>query len=167
MSDGDQLELLGRLVAALALGAAVGLEREYRGHEAGMRTNALVCAGAALFGELSRIHGDTRIAAAVVQGIGFLGAGLMIQRGHIVRGVTTAATIWAMAGVGLLVAESLWIVSIGTTAAIVVLLELSPLSDAVLHFGARHRPANPPKEDAPPPAPPAPAKNDGVGGQPG
>lgn len=138
MSTGDQVELFGRLCVALALGALIGLEREYRGHEAGVRTSSLVCLGAALFGEVSRFYGDSRVAAGVVQGIGFLGAGLIIQRGRNVRGVTTAATIWALAGIGLLVAERLWVVAAGITALLILLLELSPVSDWVLRHG-RHR----------------------------
>ncbi len=68
MSNADQLEVFLRLLIALGLGAAVGLEREFRGHEAGLRTSALVCLGAAMFGEASDIFGDSRIAAGVVQG---------------------------------------------------------------------------------------------------
>ena len=132
MSERDQLELFLWVLLAAGLGAAVGLEREFRGHEAGIRTTAIVCAGAALFGQVSLSLGDTRIAAGVVQGIGFLGAGLVFQRGNNVKGVTTAATIWVMAAVGLIVASELWLLALLTTATIVVLLELAPVSDLVL-----------------------------------
>jgi putative Mg2+ transporter-C (MgtC) family protein len=71
MSERDQIELFLWILYAMGLGALVGLEREFRGHEAGMRTTALVCAGAAVFGQVSEAFGDSRIAAGVVQGIGF------------------------------------------------------------------------------------------------
>lgn len=143
MSNADQFELFLWALFALGLGAVVGLEREVRGHEAGFRTNALVCGGAAIFGLVSNELGDTRIAANIVQGIGFLGAGLVIQRGHMVRGVTSAATIWVMAAVGLLVANRLWLTGVLASATVVAVLELAPLSDRVFRWshkqGAAHR----------------------------
>lgn len=139
VSTGDQLEVFVHLLVALALGAAIGVEREFRGHEAGVRTSALVCAGAALFGETSLLYGDSRVAAGVVQGIGFLGAGLIFQRGHDVRGVTTAATVWVLAGIGLAVAEDMWLTAVLVTALVVALLELSPVSDAIYRAGMRRR----------------------------
>jgi putative Mg2+ transporter-C (MgtC) family protein len=97
-----------RAAAALVLGAAVGLERQWRQRMAGLRTNALVALGAALF-ELFAVfltgqHGvdPTRIAAYVVSGIGFLGAGVILRDGIHVRGINTAATIWCSAAVGVL-----------------------------------------------------------------
>ena len=132
MTERDQLELFLWVLMAAGLGGAVGLEREFRGHEAGIRTTAIVCAGAALFGQVSLSLGDTRIAAGVVQGIGFLGAGLVFQRGNNIKGVTTAATIWAMAAIGLIVASELWVLALLTTATIIILLELAGVSDSVL-----------------------------------
>src|SRR5689334_22528444 len=79
VSNADQLRLVAWVLLGFALGALVGLEREYRGHEAGVRTTALVCAGATMFTLVSGRVGDTRIAAGVVQGIGFLGAGLVFH----------------------------------------------------------------------------------------
>lgn len=137
MSNADQFDLYLRLLYALSLGAVVGFEREFRGHEAGFRTTALVCAGAALFGEVSKVLDETRIAAGVVQGVGFLGAGLVFQRGRNVRGVTTAATIWVMAAVGLVVANELWLTALLTSLTVVLLLELSPVSDLVLRNSRR------------------------------
>jgi putative Mg2+ transporter-C (MgtC) family protein len=137
LSNADQFEIFVRLVFALGLGALIGAEREFRGHEAGVRTSALVCMGAALFGETSLLYGDSRVAAGVVQGIGFLGAGLIFQRGLDVRGVTSAATIWALAGIGLAVAESLWLTALLVTLTIIVLLELSPVSDSIYRLGVR------------------------------
>jgi putative Mg2+ transporter-C (MgtC) family protein len=97
-----------RAAMALILGAAIGLERQWRQRMAGLRTNALVALGAALF-ELFAVlltgqHGvdPTRIAAYVVSGIGFLGAGVILREGVTVRGINTAATIWCSAAVGVL-----------------------------------------------------------------
>jgi putative Mg2+ transporter-C (MgtC) family protein len=97
-----------RAAVALVLGAAIGLERQWRQRLAGLRTNALVALGAALF-ELFAVllvgaHGvdPTRIAAYVVSGIGFLGAGVILREGVTVRGINTAATIWCSAAVGVL-----------------------------------------------------------------
>ncbi len=137
MDFGDQLDVLWRVLAALGMGAAIGLEREYRGFEAGIRTSALVCAGAAMFTGASLDFGDSRIAAGIVQGIGFLGAGLIFQQGATVHNLTTAATMWAVAGVGVLGALEVWVVSLGMTLAIIVLLELQPLSDWVYKRGDR------------------------------
>lgn len=137
MSNIDQFELFRHMLLALGLGALVGAEREFRGHEAGVRTSALVCMGAALFGETSLLYGDSRIAAGVVQGIGFLGAGLIFQRGVNVQGVTTAATIWALAGVGLAVAEDLWLTALLVAVTMIVLLELAPVSDSIYRIGIR------------------------------
>jgi len=105
------LSYLSRLVVALLIGGAIGLEREFRGKPAGMRTNMLICVGSCLIMiisiEIARSAVQTsdpgRIAAQVVTGIGFLGAGTIIRsRFHIV-GLTTAATIWALSAIGLAV----------------------------------------------------------------
>ena len=103
----------------------MGLEREYRGYPAGVRTMALVCMGSALFADMSRLYGgDDRIAAQIVTGIGFLGAGLIFREGFSVRGVTTAATIWAVAAVGVTVAIEAYLVAVFAALLGVVLLEL-------------------------------------------
>ena len=102
MDTGDQLLILARLALAAFLGAFIGLERELRGYPAGVRTVALVALGSALFTEVSRLMGsEDRIAAGIVSGIGFLGAGAIIRHGVSVRGLTTAASLWAVAAVGL------------------------------------------------------------------
>ncbi len=137
MSNAEQFDIYLWVLFAFGLGGVVGLEREIRGHEAGIRTSALVCAGAALFALMGRELGDDRVAAAVVQGVGFLGAGLVFQRGHSVRGITTAATIWVLAAVGIVVAQELWIVAILVTGTLIVVLELAPVSDWVLRKAAR------------------------------
>jgi putative Mg2+ transporter-C (MgtC) family protein len=92
--------------AALLMGVAIGLERQFRAHPAGLRTNALVCVGAALFVSLSHLMDDTssptRIASYVVSGIGFLGGGVILRDGLNVKGMNTAATLWCSAAVGTL-----------------------------------------------------------------
>ena len=99
------------LFVAACLGAAIGLERQWRQHLAGLRTNTLVALGAAIFITYSRAvsdeEGATRIAAQVVSGIGFLGAGVIFKEGLNVRGLNTAATLWCSAAVGLLAGEGL------------------------------------------------------------
>src|SRR5581483_1844352 len=101
IDTGTQFEIVGRIALAAVLGGMIGLEREYRGYPAGVRTMALVCMGSAIFADMSRLYGgDDRIAAGIVSGIGFLGAGLIFREGYSVKGVTTAATIWAAAAVG-------------------------------------------------------------------
>jgi putative Mg2+ transporter-C (MgtC) family protein len=87
---------------ALALGLLVGLERELRARDAGMRTNAMVCAGAAVFTMLARLFGDSGpLAGQVITGIGFMGAGNILKSGEHVKGLTTAATLWSVAGIGM------------------------------------------------------------------
>jgi putative Mg2+ transporter-C (MgtC) family protein len=96
--------------AALLMGVVLGLERQFRGHPAGLRTNALVSVGAAMFVSLSRLlnvesnpHLDpTRIASYVVSGLGFLGGGVILREGFNVRGMNTAATLWCSGAVGTL-----------------------------------------------------------------
>jgi putative Mg2+ transporter-C (MgtC) family protein len=97
------------LFIAACLGASIGLERQWRQHLAGLRTNTLVALGAAIFitygRAVSDADGSTRIAAQVVTGIGFLGAGVIFKEGLNVRGLNTAATLWCSAAVGLLAGE--------------------------------------------------------------
>jgi putative Mg2+ transporter-C (MgtC) family protein len=120
-----QWEIIGRMALAAFLGAVIGLEREYRGYPAGVRTMALVCMGSALFSDVSRIFGgDDRIAAQVVTGIGFLGAGLIFREGVSVKGVTTAATIWAVAAIGMVVAIEGYLVAVFGSLLAVLLLEM-------------------------------------------
>jgi putative Mg2+ transporter-C (MgtC) family protein len=94
------------IVAALLMGMAIGLERQYRQHNAGLRTNTLVALGAALFVSLSILMDDTnsptRIASYIVSGLGFLGGGVIIRDGLTVKGVNTAASLWCSGAVGTL-----------------------------------------------------------------
>src|ERR1700734_2077334 len=109
---GTPADLISRLVVATVLGAVIGIERERTEHAAGLRTHALVSLGAALFMVVSAygfgsVLGDhvvldpSRVAAQVASGVGFLGAGTIILRREIVRGLTTAASIWIAAAIGL------------------------------------------------------------------
>jgi len=120
-----QWEIVGRIALAAFLGGVIGLEREYRGYFAGVRTMALVCMGSALFADMSRLYGgDDRIAAQIVTGIGFIGAGLIFREGYSIRGVTTAATIWATAAVGIAIGAEGYIIAIFGSLLAVLLLEL-------------------------------------------
>src|SRR6266853_1344123 len=110
-----------RLLLAAALGGAIGLEREYRHKPAGLRTNMLIALGSALFSVMSVQLGSgagspDRIAAQVVTGIGFLGAGAILRSGENVHGLTTAATIWVNAAIGMAVGAGAWGVAVATTA---------------------------------------------------
>ncbi|MDY4038758.1 MAG: MgtC/SapB family protein [Prevotella sp.] len=105
--DGMLLEKTLRLVVALALGGVIGLEREFRAKDAGFRTHFLVAVGAALFTIISQygfgadLKDSSRVAAQVVSGIGFLGAGLIVFQKNVVRGLTTAAGLWVTAAIGM------------------------------------------------------------------
>ena len=120
-----------RLLLAAALGAAIGYQRERAGKPAGLRTHVLICVGAALF-TIASIYGfgtaadPARVAAGIVAGIGFLGAGAIIRReGGVVEGLTTAATIWAVAAIGLTAGAGLYLTS-AITAAIILIVLLLP-----------------------------------------
>jgi putative Mg2+ transporter-C (MgtC) family protein len=89
------------LVVAAVLGGLIGIQRQVTGKVAGFRTHLLVAVGSCAFAEVSRLAGDTRIAAGVITGIGFLGAGAIVREGATPRGLTTAASIWCAAAVGL------------------------------------------------------------------
>ncbi|HMF37066.1 MAG TPA: MgtC/SapB family protein [Isosphaeraceae bacterium] len=117
---------------ALAMGVAIGVERQINQHKAGLRTNALVCVGAALFVSLTRLMGDgnspTRIASYIVSGIGFLGGGVILRDGLTVKGLNTAATLWCSAAVGTLAGAGFPLHSlVGTLTVLVVHLGLRPV----------------------------------------
>jgi putative Mg2+ transporter-C (MgtC) family protein len=130
------LELLpyaGNVFAAMLMGVVLGLERQYRGHPAGLRTNALVCVGAAMFVSLTRLLDDasapTRMASYIVSGIGFLGGGVIIREGLNVRGMNTAATLWCCAAVGTLAGSGFALYAlVGTLIILVVHIGLRPLA---------------------------------------
>jgi putative Mg2+ transporter-C (MgtC) family protein len=136
-------EALLRLALAGVLGGAVGLERELREREAGLRTHLLVSVGAALFtitgayGFASVRTDPTRVAAQIVTGIGFLGAGAIIRQGSSIRGLTTAATLWVVAALGLACGAGYYSAAAITTA--VVLFALWPLRIAAYRILRRFR----------------------------
>jgi putative Mg2+ transporter-C (MgtC) family protein len=127
--------VLAKLLLATVLGGAIGLERELAGKPAGLRTNILICVGAALFTQLSidiaqvgfakdgHPYGDTtRIAAQIVSGIGFLGAGAILHGEGAVVGLTTAATVWVVAAIGTAVGAGAFVDATGGTALIMLVL---------------------------------------------
>ena len=132
-----QLDLSLRLLVAAGLGLAIGFEREIHGHPAGLRTHMLVALGSALFtvlsidGFLDKAAGTalvdpTRIAAQIVSGIGFLGAGAILKDGIVIRGLTTAASLWATSAVGMAAGAGEYV--IGAVAAAVILVSLWPIN---------------------------------------
>lgn len=135
-------ETLARLLAAAALGSLIGFERERLLWTAGIRTHMLVCVGACLvmivstFGFSESLQAPhvvldpSRVAAQVVSGIGFLGAGAILARGEIVRGLTTAASIWTVAAIGLAVGGGLYFAAAVSTGIILVILAgMKPLEE--------------------------------------
>ena len=143
---------LFRLTLAAALGGAIGFERELRDREAGLRTHLLVSVGSCLFTLVSAygfneflvgggnvVRTDpTRIAAQIVTGVGFLGAGAIIRQGFSVRGLTTAATLWVVAAIGMASGAGYFSAAVITTA--LVLFSLWPLRIAAFHVMTRVRP---------------------------
>ncbi len=130
-------DILLRLLLAAALGGVVGLDRERLEAVAGLRTHMLVCVGAALImivssfgfrdilGTPNVILDPSRVAAQVVSGIGFLGAGtILFLRHEVIRGLTTAASLWAVAAVGLAVGGGLYVAALGATAIVVIILAI-------------------------------------------
>jgi putative Mg2+ transporter-C (MgtC) family protein len=128
--------LLLQVLLAFLYGALIGLERDYHGSPAGIRTYAIVCLGACVFGLISThaqggafyksVADPTRIAAQIVSGIGFLGAGVIFRDGLTAKGLTTAATIWASASIGLAIAFMLYKIA---TLATLLIIFLSALND--------------------------------------
>jgi putative Mg2+ transporter-C (MgtC) family protein len=119
----------GRLLLAAFLGGVIGIDREYHHKPSGVRTNLLICFGAALFTFLSSVvagAGSTnkgQIASNIVQGIGFLGAGLIIRNRDRVTGLTSAATVWAVASVGMACGAGLYVPAVFATVLVLVALE--------------------------------------------
>ena len=131
-----------RLFVAAILGGAIGLEREIKHRPAGLRTNVFICVGAALFTLLSdklavEFLGDhTRVAAQIIPGIGFIGAGSILHnRGDLVTGITSAATLFVVASVGMAVGGGLYLTAIFAT--LLILLSLFVLGNAEQHFNLK------------------------------
>jgi putative Mg2+ transporter-C (MgtC) family protein len=127
------LDMFARLILASLLGALVGFERETHGRPAGLRTHMLVCMGSTIFTIVSTSFvGSTpdpsRIASQIVSGIGFLGAGTIIRQGSIVRGLTTAASLWTIAAIGMAIGVSWNLAVFGVIASVVVFITLSVMS---------------------------------------
>jgi putative Mg2+ transporter-C (MgtC) family protein len=128
----DDLDMLLRLVLAFIAGALVGVEREHREKPAGLRTHMLVAGGAAMFTVASLTLGDeagvgrdpTRIAAQIVTGVGFLGAGAIFRSGSDIVGLTTAATIWVAAALGVLCGGGNYLLALSATVMTVIVLLL-------------------------------------------
>ena len=136
-------------MVAVALGAAIGLEREYHGHPAGLRTLAMVSIGSCIFTELGVAlagpHVDpTRIAAQVVTGVGFLGAGAILRDRGDVRGLTTAATVWVVAAIGMAAGFRLFVLAaVGALLVVGALTLLRPLGELVASRGVKETAAGP------------------------
>ena len=125
-----ELEMVLRILLAIVLGAIIGFQRGKAEKPAGFRDIILICAGAALFTVVS-IYGfdavdQARVAAGIVTGIGFLGAGAIIRRGEsaVVKGMTTAATVWIAAGIGMAAGAGLYIIASVTTLMVLMVLLL-------------------------------------------
>ncbi|MGM9718249.1 MgtC/SapB family protein [Prevotella sp. P2-180] len=123
------LDITLRLITAMVLGGVIGIEREFRSKDAGFRTHFLVALGSALFTVVSQygfgidLKDSSRVAAQVVSGIGFLGAGTIIFQKNMVRGLTTAAGLWVTAAIGLACGTGLYVVATITTALVLIGLE--------------------------------------------
>jgi putative Mg2+ transporter-C (MgtC) family protein len=138
----DQMVLSGpsarRLLMACAMGGVVGLEREWRHKDSGLRTNMMVCMAAALFTELSPViagegGNKAQIASNIVQGVGFLGAGLVLHTKNRVLGLTSAATVFALAAIGMACGAGLYIVALIAT--VLVLIALQTVGMAEMRLG--------------------------------
>ena len=142
----SEWEFLGRVGAAALLGGALGLDRELRRAAAGVRTYALVGMGSAAFVAAAILLADevgaavnsvndsvSRMAAGLVAGVGFLGAGAILRTDERVRGLATAAGIWVTAAIGLLIGSGFWILGIGLTVfSLIIIVGLRPLHQSVL-----------------------------------
>ena len=133
------------LLLAVVLGALIGMERELSAKAAGLRTNVLICLGAAIFTIISTelaggVGSPARIAAQIVTGVGFLGAGAIIQDRGGVFGLTTAATIWLVASIGMACGAQYYLIAIIATAfTLAVLFGLTPVEIAIKKFAKKHK----------------------------
>ena len=144
--DHDDLVIIGRVAGALAIGAMIGFERTFHGRPAGFRTHSLVCIASAILMIVTvyqnqwmtlldhdAIRTDpTRMAQGIMTGIGFLGAGVIFKEGLTVRGLTTAASIWVTAAIGILVGIGFWFAAIVGAAAVLLVLAVFRFIEARL-----------------------------------
>jgi putative Mg2+ transporter-C (MgtC) family protein len=125
--DVFRLDLMLQLALATILGGAIGLERELGGKPAGLRTNILICMGSVLYTKLSVVLAQgadpSRVAAQIVTGVGFIGAGTILHARGAVVGLTSAATIWVVAAIGVALGASLYLEAVGTTLFVIVVLQ--------------------------------------------
>ena len=142
----DYLVIIGRVAGALLIGALIGFERTFHGRPAGFRTHSLVCISSAILMmvtvyqqrwisllEHDAIRTDpTRMAQGIMTGIGFLGAGVIFKEGLTVRGLTTAASIWVTAAIGILVGIGFWFAAVAGTVATLMVLALFRMIEAKL-----------------------------------
>jgi putative Mg2+ transporter-C (MgtC) family protein len=138
MNLNPDMEVAIRLLISFGIGAAIGLEREYRSKAAGLRTMIMICLGSTVFTEISINLGGAnpdRIAASIVSGIGFLGAGVIFKDGLTVTGITTATTIWISAALGMAVgAGEYFIAIVGSGVVLIVLTALEKFQHVVERF---------------------------------
>ena len=140
-----RLELMLQLALATLLGGAIGLERELGGKPAGLRTNILICIGSALYTKLSismagTTADPTRVAAQIVTGVGFIGAGTILHARGAVVGLTSAATIWVVAAIGVALGGGYYLEALGTTLMVLVVLQgLGRVEQLVERHAARSR----------------------------
>ncbi len=140
-------EMILRILLAVVLGGAIGLEREFSGRAAGFRTHILVCVGSTIvvlaaisiprlfsgeYADILRID-PGRISAGIVTGIGFLGAGAIIRRGDFIRGLTTAACIWFAAALGIVIGQGHYFLAVGGTAIVLAVLRMDEIFEARLN----------------------------------
>lgn len=146
-SMGEQSALLAtagkRLLTACALGGAIGLEREWRHKDSGLRTNMLICMGAALFTIMSTVlaggaQDSSRVASNIVQGVGFLGAGMILHAKSRVLGLTSAATVFVVAAIGMTCGSGMYLEAVAGT--VIVLLALAVIGSAEVKLGWKRYP---------------------------
>lgn len=144
MNEIAELELIGRLLLAALLGFIIGFERERAGQPAGERTHALVALGAATFAAISAAgfpgSDPARVAAGVVTGLGFLGGGIILQKTDRmeIRGLTTAAGIWTVGGIGVAIGAGMYMLGIASAALVGLILVMERLT-SIGEQQARHR----------------------------
>jgi putative Mg2+ transporter-C (MgtC) family protein len=145
-----RLELFLELVLAVVLGGLIGFEREWKDKPAGLRTNILICMAAVLFAEISQraaLHGGDpgRIAAQILTGVGFLGAGTILHQKGGVTGLTSAATIWMVTAIGITLGFGAYVDAMGATVLVLVVLAGLQRAEVWIH---KKRPAAPEGESA-------------------
>lgn len=150
MHTATEWDLVGRLAFSALLGSVIGYERERGAWAAGLRTHMLVCVGSTLIMIVSAygfndvlatgvVLDPSRMASQVVSGIGFLGAGAIMARGEVVRGLTTAASVWSVAGIGLAVGGGLYTPAVAATILILIILAvIKPLEQRFIGKRQRH-----------------------------